>query len=89
MYGEWCQFCVHGERLLTDDQGEHGIGIGKKASLVRELGVDTIGVMQKLKASLDPLWIMNPGEIGPFRDERTTSLTLSTPGKIFDPPTSS
>ncbi|KAL1582502.1 hypothetical protein WHR41_08790 [Cladosporium halotolerans] len=43
--------------------GEHGIGIGKKASLVKELGVDTIGVMQKLKASLDPLWIMNPGKI--------------------------
>lgn len=43
-------------------QGEHGIGIGKKASLVKELGVDTIGVMQKVKASLDPLWIMNPGK---------------------------
>ncbi|KAK6439410.1 D-lactate ferricytochrome c oxidoreductase [Oleoguttula sp. CCFEE 5521] len=43
--------------------GEHGIGIGKKGSLVKELGVDTIDVMRKLKASLDPLWIMNPGKI--------------------------
>ena len=42
--------------------GEHGIGIGKKGSLVKELGVETIGVMQKLKSSLDPLWIMNPGK---------------------------
>jgi D-lactate dehydrogenase (cytochrome) len=42
--------------------GEHGVGIGKKESLVKELGVETIGVMQKLKSSLDPLWIMNPGE---------------------------
>ncbi|WPH01710.1 Hypothetical protein R9X50_00456200 [Acrodontium crateriforme] len=43
--------------------GEHGIGIGKKASLVKELGQDTINVMKKLKASLDPLGIMNPGKI--------------------------
>ncbi|OQN96568.1 hypothetical protein B0A48_16998 [Cryoendolithus antarcticus] len=43
--------------------GEHGIGIGKKSSLVKELGIDTIDVMRKLKASLDPLWIMNPGKI--------------------------
>lgn len=42
-------------------QGEHGIGIGKKQSLIRELGPETIAVMQKLKASLDPDWIMNPG----------------------------
>jgi D-lactate dehydrogenase (cytochrome) len=42
--------------------GEHGIGIGKKESLVKELGIETIGVMQKLKSSLDPLWIMNPGK---------------------------
>ena len=44
-------------------QGEHGIGIGKKASLVKELGPDVIGVMQKLKASLDPNGLMNPGKI--------------------------
>ncbi|SMQ53787.1 unnamed protein product [Zymoseptoria tritici ST99CH_3D7] len=43
--------------------GEHAIGIGKKGHLVEELGFDTILVMQKLKASLDPLWIMNPGKI--------------------------
>lgn len=43
--------------------GEHGIGIGKKESLVKELGLDTIGVMQKLKSSLDPHWLMNPGKI--------------------------
>jgi D-lactate dehydrogenase (cytochrome) len=43
--------------------GEHSIGIGKKRFLVDELGLDTISVMQKLKASLDPYWIMNPGKI--------------------------
>lgn len=43
--------------------GEHGIGIGKKASLLKELGMDTIGVMKSIKQSLDPHWIMNPGKI--------------------------
>ncbi|KAK3710229.1 D-lactate ferricytochrome c oxidoreductase [Vermiconidia calcicola] len=43
--------------------GEHGIGIGKKASLVKELGLDSIGVMKKIKASLDPAGIMNPGKV--------------------------
>ena len=51
--------------------GEHGIGIGKKGSLVRELGLDAIGVMQKVKESLDPDWIMNPGKVfdHPAEDE--------------------
>ncbi|KAH7304903.1 RNA dependent RNA polymerase-domain-containing protein [Stachybotrys elegans] len=43
--------------------GEHGIGWGKKESLVWEVGPETIGVMQTIKSSLDPLWIMNPGKI--------------------------
>jgi len=30
---------------------------------VKELGLDTIGVMKKIKASLDPLGIMNPGKV--------------------------
>ncbi|KAI4841957.1 hypothetical protein E4T44_07589 [Aureobasidium sp. EXF-8845] len=43
--------------------GEHGIGLGKKKSLVKELGLDTIGVMQKVKMALDPNWLMNPGKV--------------------------
>ncbi|GAB7359542.1 hypothetical protein MBLNU230_g6730t1 [Neophaeotheca triangularis] len=43
--------------------GEHGIGLGKKESLVKELGLDTIGVMQKIKAALDPRGLMNPGKV--------------------------
>jgi FAD/FMN-containing dehydrogenase len=70
--------------------GEHGIGIGKKGSLVKELGVETIGVMQKLKSSLDPLWIMNPGKnYLPMIDLRVLSADrYFSEGKIFDPPTS-
>jgi len=44
-------------------QGEHGIGLGKKGSLKKELGPDTINVMRSLKRSLDPHWLLNPGKI--------------------------
>ncbi|KIX06480.1 uncharacterized protein Z518_04456 [Rhinocladiella mackenziei CBS 650.93] len=43
--------------------GEHGIGLGKKQSLIDELGLDAIAIMQTLKHSLDPFWLMNPGKI--------------------------
>ncbi|KAI1196339.1 putative D-lactate protein [Nemania serpens] len=43
--------------------GEHSIGWGKKASLLREVGPDTLAVMKQIKGALDPLWIMNPGKI--------------------------
>jgi D-lactate dehydrogenase (cytochrome) len=60
--------CVHdmvGRALEMDGTctGEHGIGMGKKDSLIQELGLDTIGVMQSIKAALDPHWLMNPGKI--------------------------
>ncbi|KAF2090060.1 D-lactate dehydrogenase mitochondrial precursor [Saccharata proteae CBS 121410] len=43
--------------------GEHSIGLGKKASLVKELGPETIRVMRNIKLSLDPHWLLNPGKI--------------------------
>ncbi|KAF2691525.1 D-lactate dehydrogenase mitochondrial precursor [Lentithecium fluviatile CBS 122367] len=43
--------------------GEHGIGLGKKDSLLKELGIDTINVMRNIKGALDPHWLMNPGKI--------------------------
>ncbi|KAF2757360.1 D-lactate dehydrogenase mitochondrial precursor [Pseudovirgaria hyperparasitica] len=43
--------------------GEHGIGLGKKKSLVKELGLETIEVMKSVKHALDPYWLMNPGKI--------------------------
>ncbi|KAF2176188.1 D-lactate dehydrogenase mitochondrial precursor, partial [Zopfia rhizophila CBS 207.26] len=43
--------------------GEHGIGLGKKDSLRKELGLDTINVMKSIKGALDPHWLMNPGKI--------------------------
>ncbi|KAF2435680.1 D-lactate dehydrogenase mitochondrial precursor [Tothia fuscella] len=60
--------CIHDmvDRALEMEgtcTGEHGIGLGKKESLVKELGLDTIGVMQSIKGALDPNWLMNPGKI--------------------------
>jgi D-lactate dehydrogenase (cytochrome) len=60
--------CVHDmvDRALEMDgtcTGEHGIGLGKKNSLQKELGLATINVMRSIKGALDPYWLMNPGKI--------------------------
>ncbi|KAL3489303.1 FAD-binding domain-containing protein [Aspergillus germanicus] len=49
--------------------GEHGIGLGKKSSLRKELGPETIGVMRSVKKAFDPHWLLNPGKIFEFKDE--------------------
>ena len=49
--------------LTCNDQGEHGIGLGKMESLLLELGPETVHVMRLLKQALDPLWLLNPGKI--------------------------
>ncbi len=43
--------------------GEHGIGIGKQASLRAELGEDVIDVMRDIKRLFDPDNLMNPGKV--------------------------
>lgn len=43
--------------------GEHGIGLGKKACLLEELGEDVVGLMRSIKSVFDPQGIMNPGKI--------------------------
>ena len=45
--------------------GEHGIGLGKQAKLVAELGDETIDVMRTIKRALDPQGLLNPGKIFP------------------------
>jgi D-lactate dehydrogenase (cytochrome) len=54
-------------RLGGTCTGEHGIGIGKRASLRKEHG-DAIDVMRAIKQALDPLGLLNPGKILPDDD---------------------
>jgi D-lactate dehydrogenase (cytochrome) len=42
--------------------GEHGIGQGKQAYLLEELG-GAVAVMRTIKQALDPLNLLNPGKI--------------------------
>lgn len=42
--------------------GEHGIGLGKQAKLIDELGEDTVDVMRRIKKAPDPANIINPGK---------------------------
>jgi len=47
--------------------GEHGIGMAKLKFMRKEHG-KAVDVMNRIKAALDPLGIMNPGKMG---DERS------------------
>jgi glycolate oxidase len=50
-------------RLGGSISGEHGIGTSKAAYLPLEIGADAITVMKKIKQTLDPNNILNPGKI--------------------------
>lgn len=43
--------------------GEHGVGLGKRESLVRERGPDSVALMKAIKQCLDPNGILNPGKV--------------------------
>ncbi|PGH26668.1 glycolate oxidase, subunit GlcD [Polytolypa hystricis UAMH7299] len=43
--------------------GEHGVGMGKKQSLLKEVGPETVSVMRSVKKALDPHWLLNPGKV--------------------------
>ncbi|CBF76772.1 hypothetical protein AN4792.2 [Aspergillus nidulans FGSC A4] len=58
-----CVFPTLGHERLTPLQGEHGVGLGKKSSLKKELGPNTIGAMRNIKKAFDPHWLLNPGKI--------------------------
>lgn len=75
--------CVHDmvDRALEMEgtcSGEHSIGLGKKPSLLQELGNPTINVMRSIKKALDPHWLMNPGKIFDHTDRGTTDVRMVT-----------
>ncbi|MBW1972927.1 MAG: glycolate oxidase subunit GlcD, partial [Deltaproteobacteria bacterium] len=56
-------------RLEGTISGEHGIGVAKSAYIEMELSKETINTMKKIKKTLDPNNILNPGKIFPSPDE--------------------
>ncbi|KAL5708939.1 D-lactate dehydrogenase (cytochrome) [Ranunculus cassubicifolius] len=45
--------------------GEHGVGTGKMKYLEKELGIEALITMKRIKTALDPNNIMNPGKVIP------------------------
>jgi glycolate oxidase len=45
--------------------GEHGVGLAKRDFLVYEQGAELVALQRRLKATFDPLGILNPGKIFP------------------------
>jgi D-lactate dehydrogenase (cytochrome) len=60
MYGRLVDRALAADGTCT---GEHGIGLGKRAKLVQEVGEETVNVMRELKHALDPHGLLNPGKV--------------------------
>ncbi|KAK9122985.1 hypothetical protein Sjap_012587 [Stephania japonica] len=59
-------FIVHAALSLDGTcTGEHGVGTGKMKYLEKELGIEALRTMKKIKGVLDPNNIMNPGKLIP------------------------
>jgi hypothetical protein len=43
--------------------GEHGVGVGKRKYLPKELGENAVHLMATIKTAIDPNNIMNPNKI--------------------------
>ncbi|KAA1415366.1 FAD-binding protein [Nocardioides humilatus] len=52
-------------RLGGTITGEHGVGRAKRAALPDQVGPDVMALTRRIKAALDPDWILNPGAILP------------------------
>jgi glycolate oxidase subunit GlcD len=47
--------------------GEHGIGLEKRAGMVRQFQAADLEVMERVRAALDPKRLLNPGKLLPSR----------------------
>lgn len=59
--------------------GEHGIGVGKKEFLKKEMGENTIALMKLIKTTMDPQDILNPGKV--LDIDRAAPLPTTAPVK--------
>lgn len=51
------------QKVQGSISAEHGIGVLKKPYLKYSRGVDEVGLMKKIKSTLDPKGILNPGRL--------------------------
>ncbi|CAL9229413.1 unnamed protein product [Arabidopsis halleri] len=59
-------FMVHSALSMDGTcTGEHGVGTGKMKYLEKELGIEALQTMKRIKKTLDPNDIMNPGKLIP------------------------
>ncbi|KAK0546927.1 D-lactate ferricytochrome c oxidoreductase [Tilletia horrida] len=56
---------AHAQSLGGTASGEHGVGLGKRQYLERELGSGTVDLLRLLKRTIDPENIFNPGKLYP------------------------
>ncbi|CAD6896013.1 unnamed protein product [Tilletia controversa] len=56
---------AHAQSLGGTASGEHGVGLGKRQYLEKELGKGTVDLLRLLKRTIDPENIFNPGKLYP------------------------
>jgi len=61
---------IDNDNIPSTGTGEHGVGIGKREYLYKELGEGTVELMRSVKKTIDPLNLFNPGKV------RQRSITL-------------
>ena len=60
---EILKLCVEVGGCLT---GEHGVGIEKRDLMRVQFSQDDLDIQMRIKASLDPHWLLNPGKVFPL-----------------------
>lgn len=59
---------------------EHGIGLMKVKALGYSKAESSIQYMRKIKGLFDPAWILNPGKVCNYRDDKESDITFDTWG---------
>ncbi|KAJ7475408.1 hypothetical protein B0H11DRAFT_1917811 [Mycena galericulata] len=63
--------------------GEHGVGVSKKKYLAEELGPGTVELMKKIKQTIDPLGLFNPGKVTPVFLYLSCSGAHTGPASVY------